>query len=41
VGLLLAQSLSERYSLPELAHLKGPELHELLVSQLKQLAAAR
>jgi len=41
VGLLIAQSLAERYSLPELAHLKGPELHELLVSQLKQLAAAR
>jgi hypothetical protein len=41
VGLLIAQSLAERYSLPELAHLKGPELHDLLVNQLTQLAAAR
>ena len=41
VGLLIAEKLSERYSLPELAHLKGPELHDLLVSQLQQMANER
>ena len=41
VGLLIAQALAERYSLPELAKLNGPELHDLLVTQLKQLASAR
>jgi uncharacterized protein YjaZ len=41
VGLLIAQALSERYSLPELAKLNGPELHDLLVTQLKQFAPAR
>lgn len=37
VGMLIAQNLSKRYSLQELAHLKGPMLREALVSELQQL----
>jgi hypothetical protein len=37
VGMLIAQSLSERYTLSELAHLKGAELHDAIVSELQQL----
>jgi len=37
VGVLIAQNLSKRYSLRQLAHLKGSELHRAIVSELQQL----
>jgi hypothetical protein len=39
MGVLIAQSLSGRYSLQQLAHLKGPVLREAAVQELKRLAA--
>jgi hypothetical protein len=38
-SLLIAQDLSARYTMQQLAHLKGPELHELLVAALKKISA--
>jgi len=37
VGVLIAQNLSKRYSLRQLARLKGAELHDAIVSELQQL----
>jgi hypothetical protein len=37
VGVLIAQNLSRRYTLSQLAHLKGPVLHGAIVSELQQL----
>ena len=37
VGFLIAQDLSNRYSLGQLAHLKGPPLHDAIVSSLQRL----
>ena len=37
VGVLIAQNLSKRYTLLQLAHLKGPVLHGAIVSELRQL----
>jgi hypothetical protein len=39
VGTLIAQDLSARYSLTQLAHLDGPELRASLVSELQKFAA--
>ncbi len=39
VGVLIAQNLSKRYTLRQLAHLKGSALHDAIVSQLQQLRA--
>jgi hypothetical protein len=41
VGVLIAQTLSARYTLAELAHLNGPPLHTALVAELTRIAAAR
>jgi uncharacterized protein YjaZ len=38
VGTLIAQDLSARYTLPQLAHLNGPQLHGLVVEALEKLA---
>ena len=38
VGVLIAQNLSKRYSLDQLAHLKGSVVHAALVSELQQLS---
>jgi hypothetical protein len=37
VGVLVAQNLSRRYTLSQLAHLKGPVLHDAIVSELQRL----
>ena len=37
VGVLIAQNLSRRYTLRQLAHLKGPVLRSAIVSELQQL----
>lgn len=37
VGVLIAQNLAKRYTLSQLAHLKGAVLHEAMVSELEQL----
>jgi hypothetical protein len=37
VGVLIAQKLSERYTLGQLAHLKGSVLHDAIESELQQL----
>jgi hypothetical protein len=37
VGVLIAQNLSKRYTLRQLAHLKGSLLHDAIVSELQQL----
>jgi hypothetical protein len=37
VGVLIAQNLSKRYTLRELAHLKGSVLHDAIVSELQRL----
>jgi len=37
VGVLIAENLSKRYTLRQLAHLKGPVLHDAIVSELQQL----
>jgi len=37
VGVLIAQNLSKRYTLRQLAHLKGSVLHSAIVSELQQL----
>ena len=37
VGVLIAQNLSKRYTLRQLAHLKGSVLHRAIVSELQQL----
>lgn len=37
VGVLIAQNLAKRYTLRELAHLKGSVLHDAIVSELQQL----
>jgi len=39
VGVLIAQDLSKRYTLGQLAHLKGPVLHHAIVSELQLLQA--
>jgi hypothetical protein len=39
VGLLIAEDLSARYTLQQLAHLKEPELHQLVVTALKKISA--
>jgi hypothetical protein len=39
VGMLIAEDLSSRYSLMQLAHLNGPELRASLVSELQMFAA--
>jgi hypothetical protein len=41
LGALIAQDLSTHYSLPQLAHLNGPDLHASVVSALEMFAAAR
>jgi hypothetical protein len=38
--LLIAQDLSKRYSLQQLARLKGDELHEAIVAELDTIGAA-
>jgi hypothetical protein len=40
VGTLIAQDLSTRYTLPELAHLNGTELRATVVTALDKLSAA-
>jgi hypothetical protein len=40
VGFLLAQTLSKRHTLPELAHLKGSALHDAIVAELQRLLKA-
>jgi hypothetical protein len=37
VGLLIAQRLGRRFTLRQLAHLQGPQLHEFIVVELKRL----
>ena len=37
VGLLIAQDLSKRYTLPQLAQLRGHVLHHAIVAELHQL----
>jgi uncharacterized protein YjaZ len=37
VGVLIGQNLSKRYTLSQLAHLKGPVLHDAIVSELQEL----
>jgi hypothetical protein len=37
VGVLIVQNLSKRYTLRQLAHLKGPVLHRAIISELQQL----
>jgi predicted Zn-dependent protease DUF2268 len=39
IGFLIAQDLSKRYSLQQLAHLKGTVLHEALVAELDRIGA--
>jgi Predicted Zn-dependent protease (DUF2268) len=39
IGFLIAQDLSKRYSLQQLAHLKGAVLHEALVAELDRIGA--
>jgi hypothetical protein len=41
LGTLIAQDLSARYTLMQLAHLAGPDLHALLVSELNMFAEAQ
>jgi hypothetical protein len=40
MGALIAQDLSARYTLPQLAHLNGPELHALVTKALEKFVAA-
>jgi hypothetical protein len=40
MGALIAQDLSARYALPQLAHLGGPELHASVTEALEKLVAA-
>jgi hypothetical protein len=40
IGFLIAQDLSKRYSLQQLARLKGDELHEAIVAELDRIGAA-
>jgi len=40
MGALIAQDLSARYTLPQLAHLGGPELHASVTEALEKLVAA-
>lgn len=37
VGVLICESLAHRHSLRQLAHLKGPALHDAIVSELQRL----
>jgi hypothetical protein len=39
VGTLVAQNLSARYTLPQLAHLNGAKLHAMVVKTLKRFSA--
>jgi len=39
VGTLIAQQLSARYTLPQLAHLNGAELRAMVVKTLENLSA--
>ena len=39
IGFLIAQDLSKRYSLEQLARLKGNELHEAIVAELDKIGA--
>ena len=39
IGFLIAQDLSKRYSLQQLAHLKGAVLHEAIVAELDRIGA--
>jgi hypothetical protein len=41
VGTLIAQNLSARYTLPQLAHLNGAELHTMVVDALGKLSIAQ
>ena len=40
MGALIAQDLSARYTLPQLAHLNGPELHASVTKALEKFVAA-
>jgi uncharacterized protein YjaZ len=41
IGFLIAQDLSKRYSLQQLARLKGDELHEAMVAELDRIGASQ
>ena len=41
VGFLIAQKLASRYTLPELARLKGRQLTDVVIPELRELAAKK